>query len=653
MNEKGVEGITNFLVAASLTIGGCTPRQANKDPESFPPSVKAQELVQTPEIQEERITPTPTETPFNVPISTIEEEEKKFDDSIINTETWSTYSLEAVEQKEEGYGVTTINEAPMLLIPVKNDNLLDYDKQLKEIIIPTNSSFEIAQVRTLKGENGEEIKIGLVANTFTYDKNMVSAILLSAKDENDNSIEFAREKEKEERIVTYIGTEDSIYPNKIINVITALKNISEYQDRNGPFKDGEIYSYLNIIQFPSKYSDYKKGLTKSGFEVNGQGICSMATGISSLIYLQENNNSSIIEQWRHQEMYQQGFFSPSAKEVDAAVDVGKDDKHDFRWIQKGDKYINTQTILIPSDIPFEQTEPDGVEGLSDAILIVSLSFTDKQPKNQADSLSHTLEQYQEYRESHHQTALSSYQNEINVVNSPIEGKIKDSVELIYNPQELLTFKNEADSNYIIQNLFELQDAVNGYSDNLGIYFSQYLKQTQWYNNFVTEENKERVDKIITLSSTSNVEGQAIQCVGFVMLASWLYPDLNIPYVGGAPVVSARGLVPQQLLDNKYIEVVETYTNYGANALAGPIPIEQYKPGDLFVVPGEVYSETAKKPFGHIGLIVAKHEDNEGNITLLVADANRHGDGKINIFEVNENNMEEIFGAKQRYIIRKR
>ena len=81
MNEKGVEGITNFLVAASLTIGGCTPRQTNKDPESFPPSVKAQELVQTPEIQEERITPTPTETPFNAPISTIEKE-KEFDDSV-------------------------------------------------------------------------------------------------------------------------------------------------------------------------------------------------------------------------------------------------------------------------------------------------------------------------------------------------------------------------------------------------------------------------------------------------------------------------------------------------------------------------------------------------------------------------------------------
>jgi hypothetical protein len=138
-----------------------------------------------------------------------------------------------------------------------------------------------------------------------------------------------------------------------------------------------------------------------------------------------------------------------------------------------------------------------------------------------------------------------------------------------------------------------------------------------------------------------------------MLASWLYTDLNIPYVGSAPVVSARGLVPEQLLNNKYIEVVETYTNYGANALAGPIPIEQYQPGDLFVVPGEVYSETAKKPFGHIGLIVAKSKDSEGNITLLVADANRHSDGKINIFEVNENNMEEIFGAKQRYIIRKR
>ena len=651
MNEKEVEGITKFLVAASLTmgtIGGCTPRQTNKDPESFPPSVKAQELVQTPEIQEERITPTPTETPFNAPISTIEKE-KEFDDSVINTETWSTYSLEAVEQKEEGYGVTTTNEAPMLLIPVKNDNLLDYDKQLKEIIIPTNSSFEIAQIRTLKGENGQEIKIGLVANT--YGANATAAILLEAKDSNGTQVSFAREKSEKTNIVTYIATEDYIYPNKIANTLTALKNISEVQDKNGPFTQGNIYSYSDLVGLtnPSKLAEYEYGLTSTKAEVKAGGVCAMATGISSLIHLQEDEGYMIKEQWPHPARYNQGPFSQSEYKVDASVD----DKYDFQWSQGKDGYLQAQTILIPSGIPFEETNYNGVGGPSDAILIVSLSFTDKQPRNQADSLSHTLEQYQEYRESHHQIPLNSYQKEINVVNSPIEGKIKDSVELIYNPQELLTFKNETDSSYIIENLFELQDAVNGYSDNLGIYFSQYLKQTQWYNNFVTEENKERVDKIITLSSTSNVEGQAIQCVGFVMLASWLYPDLNIPYVGSASVVSARGLVPQQLLDNKYIEVVETYTNYGANALAGPIPIEQYKPGDLFVVPGEVYSETAKKPFGHIGLIVAKHEDSEGNVTLLVADANRHSDGKINIFEVNENNMEEIFGAKQRYIIRKR
>ncbi len=645
MNEKE---ITNLLVAASLTIGGCTPRQLNKDPEVSSASVKAQELVQTPEIQKERITPAPTETPFNVSTITIEEE-KEFDDSVINTETWSTYSLEAVEQKEEGYGITTINEAPMLLIPVKNDNLLNYDEKLKEIIIPTNSSFEIAQIRTLKGENGQEVKIGLVANT--YGANVVAGVLLEAKDSNGTSITFTKEKDEKTNIVTYIATEDSIYPNKIENTLIALKNISEYQDKNGPFTQGNTYSYSDLVGLTnqSKLAEYEYGLTSTKAEVKAGGVCAMATGLSSLIHLQEDEGHVINEQWPHPERYNQGPFSLSEYEVDASVDS----KYDFQWTQGKDGYIQAQIILIPSDIPFEETNYNGIGGLSDAILITSLSFTDKQPKNQANSLSHTLEQYQVYRESHHQTPLNTYQKEINVVNSKIENKIKDSVELIYNPQEILNFKNETNSSYIIENLFELQEAVGGYTDDLGIYFSQYLKQTQWYKNFVTEENKERVDKIITLSSTSNVEGQAIQCVGFVMLASWLYPDLNIPYVGSASAVSARELVPERLLNNKYIEVVETYTNYGANALAGPIPIEQYQPGDLFVVPGEVYSETAKKPFGHIGLIVAKSKDSEGNTTLLVADANRHSDGKINIFEVNENNMEEIFGAKQRYIIRKR
>jgi len=646
MNEKE---ITNLLVVASLTIGGCTPRQINKDSGVSSASVKTQELVQTPEIQEERITPTPTETQFDVPTLTIEEE-KEFDDSVINTETWSTYSLEAVEQKEEGYGITTINEAPMLLIPIENDNLsVDYDKQLKEIIIPTNSSFEIAQIRTLKGENGEEVKIGLVANT--YGASVVAAVLLEAKDSNGTYIAFTRENEKTNNIVTYIATEDSIYPNKIENILIALENVSKYQDENGPFKKGVTYSYSDLIGLtnPSKFAKYKYGPINTKTEVKAAGVCAMTIGLSSLIHLQEEEGHVINEQWPHPERYNQGPFSLSEYEVDAAVDS----KYDFQWTQGKNGYLQAQIILIPSDIPFEKTNYNGIGGLSDAILITSLSFTGKQPKNQATSLSHTLEQYQEYRESQHQTPLNSYQKEINVVNSKIENKIKDSVGLIYNPQEILNFKNETNSSYIIENLFELKEAVDGYTDDLGIYFSEYLKQTQWYKNFVTEENKEEVDKIITLSSTSNVEGQAIQCVGFVMLASWLYPDLNIPYVGSAPVTSARELVPEQLLNNKYIEVVETYTNYGTNALAGPIPIEQYQPGDLFVVPGVVYSETAKKPFGHIGLIVAKSIDKEGNTTLLVADANRYSDGKIHIFEVNENNMEEIFGAKQRYIIRKR
>mgnify|MGYP001767144473 FL=1 len=166
------------------------------------------------------------------------------------------------------------------------------------------------------------------------------------------------------------------------------------------------------------------------------------------------------------------------------------------------------------------------------------------------------------------------------------------------------------------------------------------------------KNTDDINTIIGQSTTVNVEGQPLQCVGFAMLASELYPDLNIPDIGGAPITTARELIPTQLVDNKYGEVTKAYTNYGALALAGPLQLKDYQAGDLFVTTTGGISKITQKPFGHVGVILAKVVNNDGTTSLIVADSNRHNDGRIKIFEVNEKNLENIFGAEQRYIIRK-
>ena len=48
----------------------------------------------------------------------------------------------------------------------------------------------------------------------------------------------------EHSTVTFIATRDDIYFNKIINILTALKQIAVNQESKGAFKRGTEYSYL-------------------------------------------------------------------------------------------------------------------------------------------------------------------------------------------------------------------------------------------------------------------------------------------------------------------------------------------------------------------------------------------------------------------------
>lgn len=52
----------------------------------------------------------------------------------------------------------------------------------------------------------------------------------------------------------------------------------------------------------------------------------------------------------------------------------------------------------------------------------------------------------------------------------------------------------------------------------------------------------------------------------------------------------------------------------------------------------------KGTYGHVGAILAKN-----NGKLLVADSNRLCDGKVNIFVVDENNFDEVFGL-EKYVV---
>lgn len=666
--EKKHSSAVEILTATSLlasSITGCQNTDAIAQ-SKFEDIQKEPPVTETVTVNDERFTPpilestlpnlhSPTEIPQSIPEQQqyIEQEIKQFNYEILNIGDWSQYEIEKVEAKEPGYGIEILDQTSMYMIPLRKDNFVDERREMKEILVPPGHSFEIAEVRSITGPNGEKIRLGLIANT--YGANFVSAVLLGATDENGTKVEFTRDKESTSRVVSYIVTEDSIYPNKVINTLIALRNMSEFQDVNGPFKSGLEYSYIDMIglKAPNKKNEYEYGLTSSKSRVKGGGVCAMATGISTLVHIQNGTSYEVIEQWVHPVRYAQGPFSPSEYLVDATVDYNENTTYDLRWIQGEDKYLHIKTFAIPSDLPYSKTERDGVGGLSDVFLVVSLSFENTPPpQGQTAILQKELENYRDFRSSQHQQNLNPNQMNVNVLGHQLDAKMQQSVDLIYNVEDLRLFSSRIEQSTTFKNLLELQESVNNYSEGNGQSIYEYLRQSDWYNGFVTDENKGQIDRILMLSTTARVPGQPLQCVGFVMMTSLLYPDLQIPYVGGSGVASARELIPDEIIKNKYTEIRTFYTNYGTLLLVGQnIGIDNYNPGDLFVrVDGAPMASTGK-PTGHVGLILDKVKDERGNTVLLVADSNRHNDGRIKIFVVKEGDMDEVFGHGQRYILR--
>jgi hypothetical protein len=232
-------------------------------------------------------------------------------------------------------------------------------------------------------------------------------------------------------------------------------------------------------------------------------------------------------------------------------------------------------------------------------------------------------------------------------------KFNATADKLYSAEEFRYFGEYIERNKDIQNIFELQDAVNSFPAGSDMRLDEYLYTTEWYRNFVNDENKENVDRILSLVSNTRIEGQPLQCVGFAMLSSWLYPDLNIPYVGGSTTNSARGLIPPELRNYTYKDTLSMFSGI-SNTLAHlgrSIPLEDYEPGNLFVRVDGGNMAGSGEPTGHIGVILGKTLDENGKTVLLVADANRHNAGKIRVFEVDENNKEKIFGYPNAYILR--
>jgi hypothetical protein len=152
--------------------------------------------------------------------------------------------------------------------------------------------------------------------------------------------------------------------------------------------------------------------------------------------------------------------------------------------------------------------------------------------------------------------------------------------------------------------------------------------------------------------------QPVQCVGFViLLASLKYKDFNAYNVYDLPATQARDICPTKIRGecgealygaypvnsfqfDKIVSSLESVKGCDVYAkkyyVAQPVnTIDEIQVGDLFV---NIDTET-----GHIGAIVGKKMVN-GKTVLLMADSNRTSEGKVKVYETDENNFDVVMGA---------
>lgn len=325
----------------------------------------------------------------------------------------------------------------MYFVPLDNNQKVIEELPVKQFVIQPGMNFEVAQRRTLINAKGDTVEIYLLGNTFGG-KNFVAAILGKISIEGKKSSFLKENYENIEDSATYIVTEDSVYPNKILNVLKAFGYLTDV----GELKKDELYSYVSIIGLNQVgiLSSYEKGRNSGGSVLYAGGVCATATGVSSL--LSQVKGVEILPlgvgRWTHPGPYAQGPFSADWRDIDATVAYQGEEGQtfDLKWKMNRNGYIKLDVQIFPTGLDFAQTDEDGLGHVSDVNAIFSLSFTEKEPVGQKEMLEDAWNSYYLFRESQHTTPLP-YQDELKQKVIQKNGEIEKVIDLIY-------LKNEPD-----------------------------------------------------------------------------------------------------------------------------------------------------------------------------------------------------------------
>ena len=450
--------------------------------------------------------------------------------------------------------------------------------------------------------------------------------------------------------ISYIVGDGIVYPNKILNLLNAMAYILERQEQSGPLQKGQINSYLDLIRLADG-ANYVPGSTSSYAIVHGGGVCAGATAISNAFWSAAKSlgidykDTYQEPKWNHPERYKLGPFGPDTFITDTTVQTNGDGtKFDYNMIPPCDLYINVRAAVMPNGLAFSETDPQGLYIInnngrflrSDAQFILNVSLTTNQPQTKADDLRVMRQQYVDFRNTNHQGNTNLMNSGCHFIESSglNEDNGMDFGPQIYPEQDTRLFTSEITHSNYLQDVFVLQQILNTVDETNADNVAGVIRSSGWYQNKVKMGTvNQTMESAINQLDYVHVQGQPVQCIGWATLLAGLpYPNMPIN-IGSVPIHGPIDLIPNSILT--YPDKQTAFSPTGGTLIAErDMEISEINSGDLFLM--------RSLPVGHVGVILSRKSIDDKSY-LLVTEANRHNDGRIQIYTVNEYNFNAKLG----------
>jgi hypothetical protein len=271
-------------------------------------------------------------------------------------------------------------------------------------LIPTNGSAQFHQ----------NVKVTLLPHLVGHERFLAIYILETGTTDSATGLYTPTHtyyKDAEESILaeaTYFEGLRQLYPNKFINILSALYDIALYQETNGPMIGYHGYSFNKMAELPlGENIRYVKGED----ELIGAGVCAVASLTNTAFYSlsdqlgvpwMDSPDALVKRRYSHR-LAPNYVTGPIIQDnIDAAVYVGPDLISDLIWEMPygaPDIYFEFSIAPLYNQIAFEETQPNGIGKPSDLEAFVTIAFTTKDPGNQSEFLLNLLTQYKDFRES--------------------------------------------------------------------------------------------------------------------------------------------------------------------------------------------------------------------------------------------------------------